>query len=65
MANWILLGIAIIAVIIKCLLIWYQETVIEHVDADQQAEQEDVNLEYITEQMNEEQIKLTIKKLNE
>lgn len=63
--EWIFLGVVIIAIAVNSFFIWYKECVIEYVDNDDETEQEETNIKYIKEQMNDkEQIKLTIKKLN-
>lgn len=64
--NWIFLGVVVVAIFINCFFIWYEECVTEYVDREPEQEQEEVNVQYIKEQMNDkEKIKLTIKKLNE
>lgn len=62
--DWILLIAVLVVVAINCFFIWYEECVTEYVDREPEQEQEEVNVQYIKEQMNEEQIKLTIKKIN-
>lgn len=63
--DWVMTGIVVIGIAVNCFFIWYKECVMEYVDNDAETEQEEINIQYIKEQMNDkEQIKSTIKKLN-
>ena len=62
--EWIATIGMILIIAANCFLIWYDECVIEYLDNEIEEGQEDTNISYIKEQMNEENIKLTTQKIN-
>ena len=54
--EWICTDAIIFCIVINCIYIWYEECVIEYVDAEEEEGQEDVNVLYFKEQMNKEKI---------
>jgi hypothetical protein len=54
--EWIATGVIILIIAANCFLIWYEECVTEYVDREEEEGQEDVNILYIKDQMNKENI---------
>ena len=63
--DWIFLIAIILIIAANCVFIWYKECVAEYVDNEMEEDQEEVNVLYIKEQMGEENIKSTIKKITQ